>query len=446
MKKFVNSFSVIISILVYFLLLFIVKSDSNYLKEIKYIYILALPSFMIFINSFFRKEDKQGKINLYLYLFIYLTALFGFVFSNARGSDMTNSNIMHYNYNLIPFKSIVEVINGDLGLKFAIYNIIGNFLMLTPLSLLLPLINNKFKKISKFTIIISVLGLSIELIQYVTNIGSFDIDDFILNLTGAIVFYILIYKTKLEKYIENIFFSLKISDKKILNIILKIVINFVYYCLFIFVILSSIYNITNIFNDLKSKHVNIDVSNLVCQNNEKKYLLDYNNYHYYSACDYGDSKILANNQELNLKEFIESPYFSKYNDKSKINLIEEEIITNIIINDDNNIGKKLIYKYGDIKTYYYNIESMIIVQDGIHYDYEKYLENIKNNQKFKIDLSSLSELKYVEPNYKYTISWGKYYQFLRCSIGNRFSNSSNNYFLPLNFKITNKTCDKLNDL
>ena len=55
---------------------------------------------------------------------------------------------------------MIDMLNSPLGLKFALYNIIGNFLMLTPLSVLIPLISDKFKKISKFIIgiLISLIG------------------------------------------------------------------------------------------------------------------------------------------------------------------------------------------------------------------------------------------------------------------------------------------------
>lgn len=72
MKKILNYFAVIISIVVYLLMLFVYQIDINYLKEIKYVYILAIPCFMLLITSFLKKE-KTEKEFLYLYLIIYLT-------------------------------------------------------------------------------------------------------------------------------------------------------------------------------------------------------------------------------------------------------------------------------------------------------------------------------------------------------------------------------------
>ena len=151
MTKIINYFSVILSIIEYSLLLFFYKLDSNYLKEIIYVYLLAIPCVMVFISSFLVDDQKTKKKNLYLYLIAYFTALIGFVFSNARTeSSAITSGIQSYAFNFIPFRSTIELLNNPLGLKFGLYNILGNFLMLTPLSILLPLICNKFKKTKTF--------------------------------------------------------------------------------------------------------------------------------------------------------------------------------------------------------------------------------------------------------------------------------------------------------
>ena len=222
MKKILNYFAVIISIVVYLLMLFVYEIDGNHLKEIKYVYILAIPCFMLLITSFF-KEGKDRKRILYLYLIIYLTVLVGFVFSNARVNSALTSGIMHYYWNFIPFKSMIEMLNSPLGVTFGLYNIIGNFLMLTPLSILLPLINDKFKKTKIFLISIVGLTLFIEIVQFFVNVGSFDIDDVILNIGGAFSLYFLIKKTKLKIYLEKFFLTLKINNKrKVLKILLNI--------------------------------------------------------------------------------------------------------------------------------------------------------------------------------------------------------------------------------
>lgn len=64
-----------------------------------------------------------------------------------------------------------------------------NIIMLVPLGIILPLINNRFRKF-KWTIVASLLfTLTIETIQILTGYGVFDLDDIFNNMIGAIVGY-----------------------------------------------------------------------------------------------------------------------------------------------------------------------------------------------------------------------------------------------------------------
>lgn len=277
------------------------------------------------------------KKNLYLYLIVYLIVLIGFVFSSARTRNLyITSGIRHYNYNFIPFKSMIDMFNSPLGLKFALYNIIGNFLMLTPLSVLLPLISGKFKKISKFFTAILVLTLSIELIQFIINIGSFDIDDFILNISGSLLAFLLITKTKLIIFLNNIFMRFNIKNKYG-----RFGLNVIYYLLLITFLLSSSYNVYTIVSDYNIRNPNIDISELICLDNKETYITDYNNYHYYSSCNYGNQKIMIGSEINELKDFVKSKFFnSKY--EEQLGIIKQKIITDIKLDIDNKLGKKLL--------------------------------------------------------------------------------------------------------
>ena len=94
--------------------------------------------------------------------------------------------------NLIPFNSIKQLLNSRLGLKFGLYNIAGNFLMLTPLSILLPLISDKFRKFWNMFLVLILTPFIIEISQYLLKLGSFDIDDIILNTSGALILFLIV--------------------------------------------------------------------------------------------------------------------------------------------------------------------------------------------------------------------------------------------------------------
>lgn len=92
---------------------------------------------------------------------------------------------------LIPLKTIVEMWN--LGLhRFAI-QVIGNIALFFPLGFLLPLLFKKVNTYKKILLISSIISLLVEFIQLAMilivkfNLKSFDVNDFILNVIGAVI-------------------------------------------------------------------------------------------------------------------------------------------------------------------------------------------------------------------------------------------------------------------
>lgn len=89
--------------------------------------------------------------------------------------------------NLMPFHTIVEftkalVYGWD---NHAIINLAGNIVMFIPLGFFLPYINKRMLVFKQCMIISLACILCAELIQIFTLLGSFDIDDLILNMIGV---------------------------------------------------------------------------------------------------------------------------------------------------------------------------------------------------------------------------------------------------------------------
>lgn len=435
-KKIINYLSFFLGIIMYILILFVFDSSNINHKEISYIYLLAIPCFIILISSFLTKGKDERHKNLTLFFLVYLVALLGFVFSNARSaSSIIKNNVYHYSYNFIPFKSIYDALTGPLGLKFGVYNILGNFLMLTPFSVFLPFLDKKFSKTKVFLIFIISITLFIESVQYILNLGSFDIDDVILNISGSLIFYLLIKKTSIKRYFEIIFY--KISIKKTIG-------NIIYFLLFSILLLALCVNIISIVDNINSNKV--DISKLKCLNDNRTFITDNNNYHYYSNCDYGIGEVVIGRETKTLEDFVRSQFFSeKY--ENLLNITKNEIITKIDVKKNLNVGKQLLAGSGNGgKVYLYNIEEMIVYQDGNSYNYKEYIEKEKNNHEFIIDLAPLSEIIYIHKDHKYTIRQGKYYKELICQIGDFYLDIRNTYYLPLDYKINSDSCDFLNNL
>ena len=97
--------------------------------------------------------------------------------------------------NLIPFATIsaqFERVWDDSGLaRHCVINLVGNVITFLPFGLLMPSIWKKLASVLRFVLCMSALIVLIELIQLFTLLGSLDIDDYILNIIGALIgFYI----------------------------------------------------------------------------------------------------------------------------------------------------------------------------------------------------------------------------------------------------------------
>lgn len=100
--------------------------------------------------------------------------------------------------NLIPFRTILLYIRGTLNgvLLFSdlVVNLLGNIIAFMPFGFFLPKLFPTFRQ--KKVFILSMIGIigAIEIMQFVLHTGVCDIDDLILNLLGAYIFYSFLMK------------------------------------------------------------------------------------------------------------------------------------------------------------------------------------------------------------------------------------------------------------
>jgi glycopeptide antibiotics resistance protein len=140
-----------------------------------------------------RKQDTvfqwllQSSFYVYIFSVLTLTGYF-ILFKEVSAHGWWDKMMMRVarknGVNLTPFYSIKHY-----GL-FA-YQVLGNFIMLLPLGIYIPLM---YKKISGFitvTFVCMLVSAGIELMQLVTNFRVTDIDDIILNTIGAGMGYIV---------------------------------------------------------------------------------------------------------------------------------------------------------------------------------------------------------------------------------------------------------------
>ena len=143
----------------------------------------------IYSNNYVEKlEDKKKMLKLsQIIVFIYYVILLFNMVVFARYNSIDS-------YNLIPFKSIVDIFKNGTTYE-VIINIFGNLLVFMPLEYFLI----ELFRIKKFSInfILSFgIILLIELFQYVFKVGVLDIDDLILCTFGMMIFYIIYTRIK----------------------------------------------------------------------------------------------------------------------------------------------------------------------------------------------------------------------------------------------------------
>lgn len=98
-----------------------------------------------------------------------------------------------YRYNLVPFKEIERfwVYRKELGIH-SFYNLAGNILIFVPAGFFIPILWKR-KKGFLFTVCAAFeISLLMESLQLIFRVGSFDVDDLILNTLGGILGYVLL--------------------------------------------------------------------------------------------------------------------------------------------------------------------------------------------------------------------------------------------------------------
>ena len=207
-KKFKFNFQFKIIILFYILsiLTFLIYLRFEYDPNIELNYFIRLTLIiiasifiiignLIYSNNYVEKLEDKNKIkrfSLSIIFIYYIILLFNMVIF-ARYNNINS-------YNLIPFKSMLEILNNN-NLYSIVINIFGNLLIFMPLEYFIIELFKVNKFILNFSISFIII-LIIEIMQYIFKIGVLDIDDLILCTLGMILFYIIYNKTK-DNYPKN---------------------------------------------------------------------------------------------------------------------------------------------------------------------------------------------------------------------------------------------------
>lgn len=336
MEKLKNKSFILYASAIFLILVDILMTSFIEMSELVTIFLLLIACLLIYIGGYFYSKEtgnkKILKFNLYLFFLMYLALLFYFLFLNhwwhRSGIDVE--------MNLTPFSTIKMYIKDFDSIMESkpILNLLGNFICLMPLSFFLKYLFKKQNNTFIFLITLLLCSFGIETMQYLTKTGSFDIDDIMLNTSGAILMYLILKFKSVDLLIRNILFFEK---NKISKISLIIIVCFVTLVLILFIAINQYRNI--LFNKRMDEYEAMMRPSITfeykdeCSNNNLFYEDEV--YKYYFTCYDKDNfyAVVNGKDKLLIKELLDD---SEYN--TNIN----EILNHM---DYDHIEYKIEYKY-----------------------------------------------------------------------------------------------------
>ncbi len=139
-----------------------------------------------------RTSSRRLRIYLMGLLLYYVWLLLHLLFFDAG----FGRNLTHTGLNLQPFFTIRNYFraysNGNLPLRLLVINIVGNAFAFAPMGVFFPALFRRMRNFFCFFVTMLLCICAVEWIQFHTATGSCDIDDLILNLSGAVLVWILV--------------------------------------------------------------------------------------------------------------------------------------------------------------------------------------------------------------------------------------------------------------
>jgi glycopeptide antibiotics resistance protein len=133
-------------------------------------------------------KREIGRLSFLLLAIYVLIVLYFVLFSDRLGRTDTYET---YRYNLNLFNEIHRFIRyrDQVSPGAFILNLLGNLFVLFPFGFLIPLWRMKKTGVVRIALYAFLFSLGIEILQLVTKVGVFDVDDLLLNILGAILGY-----------------------------------------------------------------------------------------------------------------------------------------------------------------------------------------------------------------------------------------------------------------
>ena len=150
-----------------------------------------------------KRDPRRSPMLRFLFL-VYCGVMLWLLFFRSWGWDngLSYRQMLQSNINLTPLFTIRNYLhvvihrsNDDI-LMHCIINLAGNIFLFIPLGYLLPKLWRAQENFFRFLFTCFVSILLVELVQLFALLGSFDVDDIILNLSGMTMGFIYYHLTK----------------------------------------------------------------------------------------------------------------------------------------------------------------------------------------------------------------------------------------------------------
>lgn len=140
------------------------------------------------------------------YIFVLVSLL---LFRNSHSASISFSEYIRNFSNFIPLKTVINYITllfeGRINASLVYRNVLGNAFLFAPMSIFLYSFFSKMRKMFFNMATVFIMVFSAEVLQLIFRIGAFDVDDFILNMLGAFVAFLIIKIKPINVLLHNIF-------------------------------------------------------------------------------------------------------------------------------------------------------------------------------------------------------------------------------------------------
>jgi glycopeptide antibiotics resistance protein len=128
-------------------------------------------------------------------LFVYSAAVIYWMFLGF-GRTVRTEGPLKYNLELLRTVKLYFNLDNGVSVTGRLINLVGNVAVFIPFGVLFPLLLRKFRSLFILTLWAVPSILLLEIFQMLLRVGSFDVDDLLLNLIGVWLGYLLLRMNK----------------------------------------------------------------------------------------------------------------------------------------------------------------------------------------------------------------------------------------------------------